>query len=102
MMIMTSAEMSITSIEPSPFWGEKPKCRSIKSIGATLLRSNQSSTAPQTVMIEPKPISTPRATRSIGVLLMPNAETHNDHPQCCARQLLTIDLRGNSMSALGQ
>ena len=62
-MIMTSTERSITSIEPSPSSGEKPKCRSIKSIGAALLRSTQSSNAPQTAMIEPKPISTPRAVR---------------------------------------
>ena len=35
-MIMTSTVMSIDSIEPSPLSGEKPKCRSIKSIGAAL------------------------------------------------------------------
>ena len=62
--IMTSTVMSITSIEPSPSSGEKPKCRSIKSMGAALLRCTQSSTAPQTAMIEPKPISTPRAVGS--------------------------------------
>ena len=33
-MIMTSAATSTTSIEPSPSSGEKPKCRSMKSMGA--------------------------------------------------------------------
>ena len=51
--------------EPSPSSGEKPKCRSIKSIGAALLRCAQCSTAPQTAMTEPKAISTPRAVGSI-------------------------------------
>ena len=58
-------------LEPSPSSGEKPKCRSMKSIGATLLRSTQSSTAPQTAMIEAKPISTPRVVRSTASSLCP-------------------------------
>ena len=57
---MTSTVRSITSNEPSPSSGEKPKCRSIKSIGAALLRCAQSRTAPETAMIELKPISMPR------------------------------------------
>ena len=56
--LMTSTVRSITSIEPSPLSGEKPTCRSIKSMGAALLRSTQSSSVPQTAIIEPKAIST--------------------------------------------
>jgi hypothetical protein len=59
--LMTSTVRSITSIEPSPLSGEKPTCRSIKSMGAALLRSTQSSNVPQTAIIEPKAISPPRA-----------------------------------------
>ena len=76
MMTMTSAATSTTSIEPSPLSGEKPKWRSIKSIGAALLCSTQSTTAPQTAMIKPKPISTGRARQVHGVLPMPKAEVH--------------------------
>ena len=83
--IMTSTVTSKTSIEPSPSSGEKPKCRSIKSRGAAFVPCTQSSTAPQTPMIEPKLISAPR---SVGSILISNkAEIHSDHPPCWARRL---------------
>ena len=64
----TSTVMSKTSIEPSPSSGEKPKCRSIKSRGAALLRSTQSSSAPQTAIMEAKAISPPRAVGPTTIL----------------------------------
>ena len=83
-----------TSIEPSPLSGEKPKWRSIKSIGAALLRSTQSTTAPQTAIIKPKPISTGRALRSTASLYAQGRGTQTTH--CVAQDdFVTIGLRDN-------